>query len=368
VNFALILFCLVAVSGAVWLADVMVFKRSRQAQRDRILAHAREEARPETGLPGAGHAVSEDEIQHMTRDTGPADARDRCGFSIRMVRSLLVKYGKKLSDGERTRIAAAIEESEKALRGGDLELIRRKSAALDVTTQMFFKDPWWVEYGASFFPVILVVFLLRSFVVEPFKIPSGSMIPTLQVGDFILVNKFAYGIRLPLIDRKIIEIGAPRRGDVMVFRYPEDPSLDYIKRVIGVPGDRVAWQNKQLAINGKPVEKRRIDDYLHPERLFYSRQFAEKIDETEYRALNDQDAPVFTSGVSQFPHRENCLYNSSGVICTVPEGHYFMMGDNRDNSTDSRYWGFVPDENIVGKAFLIWLNFSDWSRPGSSIK
>ena len=227
------------------------------------------------------------------------------------------------------------------------------------------KDPWWVEYGASFFPVILLVFVLRSFMIEPFKIPSGSMIPTLQVGDFILVNKFTYGIRLPVINKKIIDISQPQRGDVMVFRYPEDPSLDYIKRVVGIPGDKVAYQNKRLSINGKPVETTRIDDYLHPERLYYSKQFVEKADGFEHRTLNDDDAPGFISDASQFPNRNNCLYNNVGVICTVPAGHYFMMGDNRDNSRDSRYWGFVPEENIVGKAFFIWLNFSDLKRIGS---
>ncbi len=237
-------------------------------------------------------------------------------------------------------------------------LVLRKRRAPDA------KDPWWVEYGASFFPVILLVFVLRSFIVEPFKIPSGSMIPTLQVGDFILVNKYTYGIRLPVINKKIIEFNTPQRGDVMVFRYPEDPSLDYIKRVVGIPGDKVAYQNKQLTINGKPVEMRRIDDYLHPERLYYSRQFIEKMDGIEYRVLNDQDAPAFIPDASRFPYRENCLYNNSGVICTVPEGQYFMMGDNRDNSRDSRFWGFVPDENIVGKAFFIWLNFGDLKRIG----
>jgi signal peptidase I len=365
VNFALILFGLLAASAAIWLADLLVFRRRRQAQRARILAHAREETPSETGSPGAGRGPSREEIQPRA---GDADVRDKCRVSIRMVRRLLAGYGKKLSDEERKGIALAIEGAEEVLRGGDAELIRQKGEDLDATTRMFFKDPWWVEYGAGFFPIILIVFLLRSFVVEPFKIPSGSMIPTLQVGDFILVNKFIYGIRLPLIDKKIIEIDTPRRGDVMVFRYPEDPSLDYIKRVIGVPGDKVAWQNKQLSINGKPVEKRRIDDYLHPERLYYSRQFAERIDDAGYHVLNDPDRPAFIADPSPFPHGENCLYNNLGVICTVPEGHYFMMGDNRDNSTDSRYWGFVADENVVGKAFFIWLNFGDWKRIGSSIK
>jgi signal peptidase I len=227
------------------------------------------------------------------------------------------------------------------------------------------KEPLWVEWGASFFPVILIVFVLRSFLFEPFKIPSGSMIPTLLVGDFILVNKFTYGIRLPVINKKIIAINSPQRGDVMVFRYPEDPSLDYIKRVVGLPGDTVSYQNKKLAINGVMVPTQRIGDYLHPERLYYSEQFQEKLGDVEHRALNDADAPAFIPDAARFPHRENCTYNAAGVICKVPEGHYFMMGDNRDNSRDSRAWGFVPEENIVGKAFFIWLNFSDLGRIGS---
>jgi len=226
-------------------------------------------------------------------------------------------------------------------------------------------EPLWVEWGASFFPVILIVFVLRSFLFEPFKIPSGSMIPTLLVGDFILVNKFTYGIRLPVINKKIISINEPQRGDVMVFRYPEDPSLDYIKRVIGVPGDTVAYQNKRLTINGTPVEMTKTADYLHPERLYYSEQYLAKMGNVEHRLLNDTDAPAFIPDAARFPHRENCTYNAAGVICKVPAGHYFMMGDNRDNSRDSRAWGFVPEENIVGKAFFVWLNFSDLGRIGS---
>ncbi|WP_374342396.1 signal peptidase I [Azonexus sp.] len=227
------------------------------------------------------------------------------------------------------------------------------------------KEPIWVEWGAGFFPVILIVFVLRSFLFEPFKIPSGSMIPTLLVGDFILVNKFTYGIRLPVINKKIIPINDPQRGDVMVFRYPEDPSLDYIKRVVGLPGDTVAYQNKRLTINGQPVEVSKAGDYLHPERLYYSEQYVEKLGDVEHKLLNDTDAPSFIPDASRFPHRENCTYNAAGVICKVPAGHYFMMGDNRDNSRDSRAWGFVPEQNIVGKAFFIWLNFSDLGRIGS---
>ena len=227
------------------------------------------------------------------------------------------------------------------------------------------KEPLWVEWGASFFPVILVVFVLRSFIAEPFKIPSGSMIPTLEVGDFILVNKFTYGIRLPVINQKIIDVSTPQRGDVMVFRYPEDPSLDYIKRVVGVPGDTVAYQNKRLTINGKPLEVKKLDDYHHPERLYFSEQYQEKLGEQTHRFLNDSDAPAFVPDVASFPYRDNCHYNQAGVVCTVPAGHYFMMGDNRDNSRDSRFWGFVPDENIVGKAFFVWLNLGNLGRIGS---
>ena len=238
-------------------------------------------------------------------------------------------------------------------------LVFRRRRAADAS------EPWWVEYGASFFPVILVVFVLRSFIVEPFKIPSGSMIPTLLVGDFILVNKYTYGIRLPVANWKIIDLNSPQRGDVMVFRYPEDPSLDYIKRVVGIPGDRVAYQNKRLTINGQAVPVEELPDYLHPERLFYSQQFIEKLGEGEHRMLTDQDAPAYVPHPAQFPNRQNCSYNSEGVICTVPPATYFVMGDNRDNSRDSRFWGFVPEENIVGKAFFIWLNFSDLKRIGS---
>src|SRR5574338_529201 len=152
--------------------------------------------------------------------------------------------------------------------------------------------PWWVEYGASFFPVILAVFFLRSFVVEPFKIPSGSMIPTLLVGDFILVNKFTYGIRLPVWNKKVIDLGSPHRGDVMVFRYPEDPSLDYIKRVVGLPGDRVVYENKRLTINGQRVPARQIDDYLSRERMQFSRRYVETLGGVQHEILLEDDAPA----------------------------------------------------------------------------
>jgi signal peptidase I len=202
-------------------------------------------------------------------------------------------------------------------------------------------------------------------VVEPFKIPSGSMVPTLLVGDFILVNKFEYGIRLPITNTKITEGRPLSRGDVVVFRYPKDESVDYIKRVIGLPGDLVEYQDKKLTVNGKPVAETPLPDYLDEERLGYAKQFEEDIDGRKNAILNNPAVPPFIVGAEDFPYRDNCTYNARGVICKVPPGNYFMMGDNRDNSADSRYWGFAPDRNIVGRAFFIWMNFSDLRRIGS---
>jgi signal peptidase I len=234
------------------------------------------------------------------------------------------------------------------------------------------KEPWWIEYSKSFFPVILAVFLLRSFLVEPFKIPSGSMIPTLLVGDFILVNKYTYGIRLPVVNVKVLGVNEPNRGEVMVFRYPENPSLDYIKRVVGVPGDRVVYNDKQLSINGQPVPMTSVSDHPYAEAgLDYvtTKEFREELNGHQHAVLINPKMPsVQPDNVRQFPHREDCEYNEHGFACTVPQGHYFMMGDNRDSSSDSRYWGFVPEGNIVGKAFMIWWNFSDLGRIGRSIK
>jgi len=226
-------------------------------------------------------------------------------------------------------------------------------------------QPWWLDWTAGLFPVIVVVFLLRSFLFEPFKIPSGSMIPTLLVGDLILVNKFTYGVRLPVVNVKVTEGNAPKRGDVMVFRFPPKPSLDYIKRVVGVPGDEVAYLNKRLTINGKLIPTTALPEYFDEDAMRYFPQYSEALTDPPHRILNDPARPAMVAGADEFPFRQNCRYSVEGVVCKVPEGHYFMMGDNRDNSLDSRYWGFVPDRNIVGKAFFVWMNFSNLKRIGS---
>ena len=229
-------------------------------------------------------------------------------------------------------------------------------------------QPWWLDWTAGLFPVILVVFLLRSFLFEPFKIPSGSMIPTLLIGDLILVNKFHYGVRLPVINKKIIANHDPKRGDVMVFRYPLNTSIDYIKRVVGVPGDEVSYRNQRLYLNGAavPTEQTPPPGFYDEDLRLYFPEYKETLDGAQHRILVNAMSQPFYGDDSRiaFPYRENCRYSGEGVTCKVPPGHYFMMGDNRDNSQDSRFWGFVPDENIVGRAFVVWMNFGNLKRIG----
>lgn len=226
------------------------------------------------------------------------------------------------------------------------------------------RRPTWIEYSGSFFPVIALVFCLRSFLYEPFKIPSSSMVPTLQIGDLILVNKYTYGIRLPIIDKKIISVNEPQRGDIIVFKWPKDPSIDYIKRLVGVPGDRVVYKNKRLTINGEAVQYKAMPDYLDSESLQYYQHWQENLTGVPHQILTDKRMPDYVPNPDNFPHRDDCTYDTDGFACTVPAGEYFMMGDNRDNSLDSRYWGFVPDQNLVGKAFFVWMNLGDLSRIG----
>lgn len=267
----------------------------------------------------------------------------------------------------RRRLAAQAIEDAAVQRRAELDRMGIQKVDVDVEEAKgrILMQPWWLDWTAGLFPVIAVVFLLRSFLFEPFKIPSGSMVPTLLVGDLILVNKFTYGIRLPVIHTKLTEGTPPARGDVMVFRYPPQPSLDYIKRVVGLPGDEVAYLNKRLTVNGKPVPTTSVPDFFDEDAMRYFKQFEEQLDGQPHRLLNNADMPAFVQGASNFAHRENCRYSVEGIVCKVPEGHFFVMGDNRDNSLDSRYWGFVPEGNIVGKAFFVWMNFGNLRRIGA---
>ena len=267
----------------------------------------------------------------------------------------------------RRREAAAALEGQAAQRRAELSArgISQVDGDVAEARQRLLMQPWWLDWTAGLFPVILAVFVLRSFLFEPFKIPSGSMIPTLLVGDLILVNKYTYGLRLPVLNIKLTEGTPPARGDVMVFRYPPKPSLDYIKRVVGLPGDEVAYLNKKLTINSQPVSKTAQPEFFDGDSMRYSRQFEEVLGTRRHRILNDDDRPAFVPGAEEFPDKGNCRYSVEGVVCKVPPGQYFMMGDNRDNSLDSRFWGFVPDRNIVGKAFFVWMNFSNLKRIGS---
>ena len=263
--------------------------------------------------------------------------------------------------------AAALQSQDQARRAGLAKMgIDKVDGDVEQAKHKLLAQPWWLDWTAGLFPVILIVFLLRSFLFEPFKIPSGSMVPTLLVGDLILVNKFHYGVRLPVLNKKIIANNDPQRGDVMVFRYPVDPRVDYIKRVVGVPGDEVAYLNQKLSINGQPVPTKGLGEFYDEDSMRYVPMFSELLGAVEHRILVDPRRPAFFGGDQKsFPMHENCRYQPEGVVCKVPPGHYFMMGDNRDNSQDSRFWGFVPDENIVGRAFFVWMNFGNLGRIGA---
>ncbi|HEX4895099.1 MAG TPA: signal peptidase I [Solimonas sp.] len=253
--------------------------------------------------------------------------------------------------------------------------------ALTLFTGLFWAlDKWWlgprrraelapgevdrpssfIDFCVSFFPVILLVLVLRSFIAEPFRIPSGSMIPTLLVGDFILVNKFAYGVRDPVLHTKFIATGEPERGDIAVFRWPVDPSKDFIKRIVGLPGDRIVYRDKQLYINGEPATLDPAGAYTVSSPGFSGPRMVYRMNENllgvQHQVLVDPNR-----GADDFEF-------------IVPPGEYFAMGDNRDGSDDSRFWGTVPERNLVGKAFFIWMSWDsaetwvDFSRIGTIIR
>ena len=266
------------------------------------------------------------------------------------------------------RLARAKEEADRfselnreAIDQGQMSVIGEANSLF----QKLSAQPKWIEYTGGFFPVILFVFLLRSFVVEPFRIPSGSMLPTLHSGDFILVNKYEYGLRFPVFNFEITEGTNPKRGDIVVFKYPLDKNVDFIKRVIGLPGDEIRYIDKELYVNGKRVETTPDGSFFDKETYTDLKQFNEDLDGVVHKIVENDKVPSMARPVQGHTGLNHCVYNMGDVVCRVPEGHYFMMGDNRDNSADSRFWGFVPKEEIVGRAFYIWLNISDMGRIGS---
>ena len=282
-------------------------------------------------------------------------------------RALLAQYEQQLAAANAAAATADAVQTQPVQADGEeqQQAIRKRLLA----------QPWWLDWTAGLFPVIALVFVLRSFAFEPFKIPSGSMLPTLEVGDLILVNKWVWGLRLPVVHTKLTEGSPVQRGDVMVFRYPPKPSVDYIKRVVGLPGDTVSYLNKKLVINGNEIEKIPVENYLgvreqHSETGSVSaqplqfEQYREQLGTHTHMILNDPARPAGIPVVENFSMQESCNYSPEGVTCKVPEGHYLMLGDNRDDSYDSRFWGFVPERNIVGKAVVVWLNLGNLRRIG----
>ena len=217
----------------------------------------------------------------------------------------------------------------------------RKEEEVATAVEEILKEPLAIEYAKSFFPVLVIVLILRSFLIEPFTIPTGSMIPTIEVGDFILVNKYAYGVRLPIIGTKILEVDDPERGEVMVFIPPHENKY-YVKRVIGLPGDTVRYEDKNLYINGELIDK----EYVGPI--------------TVDTSIGDLAGTLFTETINGVEHATQHIdavgRQRARTTWVIPNGHYFMMGDNRDNSSDSRVWGTVPNENVVGKAVAVWMH------------
>ncbi|WP_374354659.1 signal peptidase I [Chitinimonas sp.] len=231
--------------------------------------------------------------------------------------------------------------------------------------------PMWAAFGFSNALVLGAIGVGKTFVVEPMQIPSSSMRPGLVVGDFILISKFAYGIRVPFINEPVIPVGKPARGDVVVFRFPVDPKTNFIKRVIGLPGDKIEYRNKILSINGQRIDSQPVGEYRYADKVgepIQSIRMQENLGVKRYETLNVPGAPTLNPmGVTDFPNRDACQHDETGFTCTVPAAQYLMLGDNRDNSNDGRYWGFVPERLLAGKAFFIWMNLGEPGRIGKSI-
>ncbi len=295
-DFSLILLIFSAITGVVWLFDVLVLKRPRMKKVQEFLAQ---------------------------KDVSESDFRAFLNYQL---------------TGTRKDLSDSIQQSQENFRqNNSFSNQNTLEQALDM-----YHEPLIVDYAKSFFPIIFAVLILRSFLFEPFQIPTGSMIPTLNVGDFIVVNKNAYGVRLPVSGTKIMDVGEPKRGDVMVFIPPHDPNY-YIKRVIGLPGDHIRYANKTIYVNGEPLEQEYVD-FINTRRppVVYSLE-----------TVGDITHDIYTSPSPTYIRPGSWLWPEGRVI---PEGHYFMMGDNRDNSSDSRVWGPVSENKIVGKAVAVWMH------------
>lgn len=295
-DFSLILLIFSAITGVVWLFDVLVLKRPRMKKVQEFLAQ---------------------------KDVSDSDFRAFLNYQL---------------TGTRKDLSDSIQQSQENFRqNNSFSNQKTLEQALDM-----YHEPLIVDYAKSFFPIIFAVLILRSFLFEPFQIPTGSMIPTLNVGDFIVVNKNAYGVKLPVIGTKIMDVGEPKRGDVMVFIPPHDPNY-YIKRVIGLPGDHIRYANKTIYVNGEPLEQEYVD-FINTRRppVVYSLE-----------TVGDITHDIYTSPSPTYIRPGSWLWPEGRVI---PEGHYFMMGDNRDNSSDSRVWGPVSENKIVGKAVAVWMH------------
>ena len=285
IDYSIVLFILVLISGAIWLIDTLLFENNRM---QKFLSYLKK------------NKISEEDITSYQNN----------------------------------------------LEGTEKHNTNQKITKQFETASILKKEPGLVEYSKSFFPILLAVLIFRSFLFEPFTIPTGSMIPSLNVGDYILVNKYSYGIRLPIIRTKVMNVGDPQRGDVMVFIPPHDPHY-YVKRVIGTPGDHVRYEDKILYINEIEQTQELVsmtEDGRRP-----VNHFVEKLGEVEH--------DIYVSPLTRYTSRDYWMQPGGRVI---PEGYYFMMGDNRDNSDDSRRWGVVPEENIVGKAVAVWMH----KKPG----
>jgi signal peptidase I len=254
---------------------------------------------------------------------------------------------------------------------GSGQMNPRDNKPMSVQTGTKKKEGGFAETVRVVFHALIIALVIRTFLFQPFNIPSGSMIPTLLVGDYLFVSKYSYGythysfpFSPPIYSGRILGSDL-HRGDVVVFRLPKDDSIDYIKRVVGLPGDEVSYLNKQLRINGQLIVETPKPDYFVEGSSTYEQAFEEDLSGVKHQILTRADRPGYIQPFNTFEFKENCRYSAEGVVCKVPAGHYFMMGDHRDDSEDSRFWGFVPDENIVGRAFFVWMNFGDLGRIGS---